>query len=389
MSAVEKGGSGGPGRLEPALLNFGVAINAYALYPPQHPQLVEAMEEFLGALEAHLDHRGQRALALLLVGDDLVVDNHPLRSGALYEKNLVRALRGAEVEALTITRGLPEEECRQLLAALAAGTLPASSPHVQVGHVRVGFEVPPDSGEEEDEEGLEPERAPGEGDALQARLEAARDAFLECRSGPPPSVAPFEALIWDLIDALSRSTRAVLPIAPLRGYDERTFVHSVNVSLLVLAQARSLGVEGHPLHQLGLAGLFHDVGKLKVPLDVLNKPGKLSPEEWALMRRHPDLGMAMLCSMEGSPDIAGVVAYEHHLRYDGEPNYPDLATPRRPSLASRLTSVADTFDAISATRPHQKPFARKAALKILDDRAGAFLDPQLVENFKRLMATAS
>ena len=194
-----------------------------------------------------------------------------------------------------------------------------------------------------------------------------------------------EEIVWSLMETLARSTREALALAPLKNHDEYTFVHSVNVALLVLAQARSFGLQGPLLHTLGLAALCHDIGKLSIPLEILNHPGKLEGEDWTVMMGHAEMGAWQLAALESAPPLSVVVAYEHHLRFDGQPSYPAVSPQRRPTFASQLTSLADTFDAVSTLRPYQKARARSAALGILRDRSGTFHDPFLVGNFHRLL----
>jgi hypothetical protein len=126
-----------------------------------------------------------------------------------------------------------------------------------------------------------------------------------------------EQLVWSFIDSMGRDTRDVLPLARLKEHDEYTFVHSINVCLLVLAQGRSFGIQGGMLHAMGMAALLHDVGKLMVPLAVLNKSGKLMAGEWELMKSHCEEGAWYLSGTEGVTPLSIVVAYEHHLRFDG------------------------------------------------------------------------
>ena len=184
---------------------------------------------------------------------------------------------------------------------------------------------------------------------------------------------------------MARSTQAVLPTVPLKSHDEYTFVHSVNVSLLVLAQARGFGFEGPLLHAIGVAALLHDVGKLRVPLDVLNKAGKLSGDEWQTMASHAELGAWELGALANSAPLSILVAYEHHLRYDGEPNYPAVRVARTPTLASQLTAIADVYDAICTVRPYRRALSQAAALDVLRSRAGTFHDPYLVGQFCQLV----
>jgi HD-GYP domain-containing protein (c-di-GMP phosphodiesterase class II) len=223
------------------------------------------------------------------------------------------------------------------------------------------------------------------GQLTDAQVELARDLFARVRRESLLSLDPVEELVWGLADAVARSTQAVLPTVPLKSHDEYTFVHSVNVSLLVLAQARGFGFDGPLLHSMGVAALLHDVGKLRVPLDVLNKAGKLSGDEWQVMASHAELGAWELGALANSAPLSILVAYEHHLRYDGEPNYPAIRVARTPTLASQLTAIADVYDAICTVRPYRRALSQSAALDVLRSRAGTFHDPYLVGQFCQLV----
>ncbi|HEU5163136.1 MAG TPA: HD domain-containing phosphohydrolase, partial [Thermoanaerobaculia bacterium] len=221
------------------------------------------------------------------------------------------------------------------------------------------------------------------------QLEIARESWARFRVERRLPIEQLEELVWSLIDSLARSARGMLPLAALKSHDEYTFVHSVNVSLLVLAQARSFGLEGALLHDFGMAALLHDTGKLRIPIEILNKAGTLDDQEWNVMRSHTYEGAWALSEMESTPPLSIVVAFEHHLRHDGLANYPVLRERRSPNLASRMTAIADGYDAMSTVRPYQQPLARAAACEILRRRAGTFYDPMLVGNFLRLIGEAT
>lgn len=364
----------GPGAasIERLIIEVDRAINARALYTPVHPSVVSSVEKLVAAVEAACVERGQGGVALLAVGDDLVVDQRPLPRGSLHHEQLVRLLNRCGVESLTLARGLAVDEALVLVSALATGGAPHTSPHVAVGHVEV--RVAEDGSGARAAELVSPDR-----------LGEAREAFTAFRGDTRRGLEPLSGIVWGLIDGLAHASRELLPLAPLKNYDEYTFVHSVNVSLLTLAQARALGIADEPLHDVGLAALLHDFGKLKVPLEVLNKPGKLEGAEWELMMGHAELGARELSRLDGIRPLSIVVAYEHHMRFDGEPSYPLPRSPRRPGLASQLTSISDVYDAICTTRPYSKARPRTVALEVLRQRSGAFHDPLLVDNFARIV----
>jgi HD-GYP domain-containing protein (c-di-GMP phosphodiesterase class II) len=382
------GGSPGRGAAEPrhapaqapverVIAQLAGALTTQALYPPTHPAVTVSLAQLRDGVVAACEERRQDALTFIRLEDEIVVDGRPLRSAALYLQPFIRALRRSDVARLTLARDLALDECRALVDALASGRRPESSAHVRVGQVEIAGPAAPPAG---------PPPTAGAGRGLSdAQVEMARDLFARVRYEGAVSLDPVEELVWGLADAVARSTQAVLPTVPLKSHDEYTFVHSVNVSLLVLAQARGFGFDGPLLHAIGVAALLHDVGKLRVPLDVLNKPGKLSGDEWQMMASHAERGAWELATLANSAPLSILVAYEHHLRYDGQPNYPAVRPSRTPTLASQLTAIADVYDAICTVRPYRRALSQAAALDVLRSRAGTFHDPHLVGHFCQLV----
>jgi HD-GYP domain-containing protein (c-di-GMP phosphodiesterase class II) len=365
-------------------------INMRALYGSNHPALANHVDRILEAVTAACQERQGDSLTFLVVGQDLVVETQPLRTGSLYHQQFIRALTRRGVERLTVAHGLEAEECVRFLTPMALGGVPVSTRYITVGRVELQaapvIEEGPGPGTGA---GGGPGTGPGGDSAIEAltaqSVDGARDAFTEFRTDRRGGLVRLEQVVWSLMDALQRATREILPLAPLKTHDDYTFVHSVNVSLLTLAQARSFGIEGARLHAIGLAAFLHDIGKLRIPLEVLNKPGKLDGDEWRIMMGHAQEGATHLCGVENSHPLAILVAYEHHMRYDGQPNYPVPRIGRRPTLASQMTAIADVYDAICTTRPYAKARSRQFAVSVLTERVGTFHSPGLVANFVRMV----
>ncbi len=362
--------------MDQLIIQIAAATNTATLYPPMHPRVVQSIGHVLSALSAVLEERQADAITFLVLGDDLVVEQDVLRKSSLSHRLFIELLKRRGIERLTLAAGLETEEAQQFIAGLATGEELESTTHVVLGKAQVNLE--------NDEKPEEASR-----DLRSDLLEPVREAFAKFRVDKTLPLGPMEQLVWGFIDSLAKTTRSILPLAKLKEHDEYTFVHSVNVSMLVLAQARSFGIQGTMLHAFGMAGLLHDIGKLMVPLDVLTKPGKLEGREWALMQSHTVQGAWYLSEMEGALPLSISVAYEHHLRYDGQPNYPILKMPRAPNLASRMTSIGDAYDAMSTVRPYQKPLMRSVAFEILKKRSETFYDPVLVANFVRIVEPES
>jgi HD-GYP domain-containing protein (c-di-GMP phosphodiesterase class II) len=369
---TEPGALDGLGAVDRLISQTGAAIAMRALYSAGHPNVDRAVRRMLAAVEDVLVERRQAEITLLVVGPDLVVDQRPLHRASLYHEQFARALGRRGVERLTLARGLTEAECGRFLEAMAVGGSPQSSEHIVVGQVEVKV-VAGVEGEEHDER------------LTLDALEGAREAFSEIRRDKRAALRRLDGIVWGLMDGLAAATREVIPLAPLKTHDEYTFVHSVNVSMLTLAQARGFGIAGDTLHAIGLAAMLHDIGKLRIPLEVLNKPGKLEGDEWRMMMSHAEAGARHLCSLDAAIPLAILVAYEHHMRYDGQPSYPKPRVPRTPNLASQMTSISDVYDAICTTRPYSQAKPRHVAIGILRDRAGTWHDPLLVANMARIV----
>lgn len=347
------------------------AATVHSLYPPGHPRLTRSLEVVQDALQKALLTQAEDSITYLLVGDDLVVGEELVRNIDLPMREFVGLLRRRNIERLTFARGATIEELNQLIDSLVTGDPVQSTEHVVAGSASLVME-------EKKEENVRHE-------LTTERLEIVREAWAAFRVKRAMPVEHMEQLVWSLIDSLANNTRAMLPLAPLKSYDEYTFVHSINVSLLVLAQARAFGISGSVLHEFGMAGLLHDVGKLSVPLEVLNKPGALNSHEWEVMKNHTKEGAWYLGELAGTAPLAAVVAFEHHLRYDTRANYPVLRQPRLPNLASRMTAIADTYDAMLTIRPYQEAVGRATAIEILRMRSGSHYDPVLVSNFLKIV----
>jgi len=158
----------------------------------------------------------------------------------------------------------------------------------------------------------------------------------------------------------------------------------VNVSVLTMAQAHSLGIDGPALRQFGMAGLMHDIGKIRTPGEILLKPDRLTDEEMGIMKRHPVDGAEMLRLQIELPPLSAVVAFEHHLRLDGT-GYPEGVSSPSLNLATQLCSIADVYDAMRAQRVYQKAFPTDRILAVLRQNDGTRFDQRLVRRFSQLM----
>jgi putative nucleotidyltransferase with HDIG domain len=170
----------------------------------------------------------------------------------------------------------------------------------------------------------------------------------------------------------------------MKTYDNYTFTHMVNTSILTMGQARAIGIEGRLLREFGLSALMHDIGKVRTPQEILNKTGKLTPDEFEIMKRHTVDGAEILRRTPEMPILSPVVAFEHHLRLDGT-GYPAGARRSTLNLGTQLCSIADVYDAMRSNRSYQKSHPSDRVLAVLKENDGAHFDKHLVRRFSQLL----
>src|SRR5512135_1986395 len=169
--------------------------------------------------------------------------------------------------------------------------------------------------------------------------------------------------------------------------DEYTRHHSTRVTEFSLKIAAKMGYSDKELGELELAAVLHDVGKIGVPESILNKPGRLTNEEFTLIKEHPVRGESILSPVIELKEIARVVR-AHHERYDGS-GYPDKLKGHEIPLGARIMAIADTYDSITSERPDRKAASHRHAVKEIIAKSGTQFDPEVVENFLEIAGTFS
>ncbi len=189
-----------------------------------------------------------------------------------------------------------------------------------------------------------------------------------------------EAVVRSLSVAMQREHRMLLPLLDLKRFDQYTTTHACNVSVLAMGLAERLGLGREEVRSFGVAGLLHDLGKIKIPKEILTKPGKLSDEERAVIQAHPVEGARIVLSRERGLGVAAVVAYEHHVCIDGG-GYPSFRFARNCHYASRIVHVCDIYDALCTNRPYRDAWEPEKALTYLESRTGTEVDADITRTF--------
>ena len=216
---------------------------------------------------------------------------------------------------------------------------------------------------------------------IQAKAkQAVVSMFQEARMGNALKVGEAATLVDEISSSVTRNPGALLSLARLKNKDDYTYLHSVAVCALMIALGRQRGFEGEELRSLGMAGLLHDVGKVGIPEEVLNKPGRLTDEEFEIIKQHPVKGWEILKASYDVDEMALDVCRHHHERVDGK-GYPDKLSGDALSVFARMGAVCDVYDAITSERCYKEPWEPAVALsKMAEWREGQF-DELIFQSF--------
>jgi putative nucleotidyltransferase with HDIG domain len=217
---------------------------------------------------------------------------------------------------------------------------------------------------------------------LRARsAQAMRDLFGEARLGKAIDTSVCGTLVNEVAESIDRNPDAFRSVARLKNADEYTYMHSVTVCALMVSLGRELGMDEAECRQAGLAGMLHDLGKALMPQDVLNKPGKLTPEEFDIIKQHPVKGYELLKQARDIPEGVSDVCLHHHERYDGT-GYPDKLAGEGITLLARMGAICDVYDAVTSNRPYKAGWDPAYAIAQMASWKGHF-DTQIFKSFIR------
>lgn len=225
------------------------------------------------------------------------------------------------------------------------------------------------------------EELPAAKQVYQAAKTIVQNAMQDVRLGRALNVDAVQAVITDMTESVFRNPDALPSLSRLKRFDEYTFYHSVNTALLAMSMGRSLGFDRSMIHLAGVGTLLHDIGKMKVPLELLNKPGRFEPHEMEIVKQHVLRGVEVLSSTTGLGDTYIQPALEHHERVNGD-GYPHRRAHQDISQVGLITAIVDIYDAMTSDRVYHKGKPAHEVLQLLYRLSlDGHLDPTLVQRF--------
>jgi putative nucleotidyltransferase with HDIG domain len=359
------------------------ALRAASLYSLEHPSVDDHVRALLEAVQRL--HEVEPSVLIGLVGGEVIADDTPLLAMTSYRAEFIRYMQALGINRVLLNRGVTLEELRAFVRAASQpgtrtenGGAEVDVDFLKLAHLRAG-RIPVDT-----TAGNWGSSAVTMRQVYSGSVEAARMIWESTRLEGVPDAPMANETVEHLAEAVGTSQARMIGLTGMKEHDEYTFTHMVNVSILTMAQARTLGIEGRQLRALGLAAMLHDIGKVLTPVEVLNKPGTLTPAELAIMRRHPLDGAAILRGGRDIPRLAAVVAFEHHLRRDGK-GYPDGVQRSSINVATVLCGISDVYDAMRSTRVYQAAFPAQRIMELLAHKDTGRFDQHLVRLFVGLL----
>ena len=358
-----------------------IAVSNGSLYSGDHPQVNRLCQKALIHLNESME--GQSAITFMGIDGAIICEGEPIEDN-IFLSRFAQILKTNGVEHVEVYRGVTLHELytftTKLIKKKEASGIPASTTHIRLGKIEVAQARSPAKdlrikGEKEKSDLF---------DLSVAELEQLKEIYNEVHNQKTLRVMGIKEIVTALVEAVKQEAIPFMVLVPLRNLDEYTFTHSINVCILNLCQAMALGIEGQSLHDIGIAALLHDIGKLFIPSEILNKPGKLDAAEWALIQQHPIRGAQYLIDIPGISRLASVTAFEHHMKFNYG-GYPKISANWKQNLCSQMTTISDFFDALHTNRSYRSSLDADQIAAIMHDRSGIDFNPALIKNFFKIL----
>jgi HD-GYP domain-containing protein (c-di-GMP phosphodiesterase class II) len=368
------------------LTSFYGGLRALKLYPVENSAVQQALNDLHELMSALLASEGN--VELRVVGDFFFLNETRLRLDLANFStfgSFAQALAEHGIGAVDVTSGLTREEWPPFLSLLlrkGVGENPYDAfierlSGTSVAHIDVRPEKDVHQPDLAQEEAMQAAKR-----TYAQSVKVAKDVLGDMRMGRAVNARKVKRAVQNIVDQVLSNESSIVTMTTLKDFDEYTFTHCVNVCIFSVVIGQRLGLDKLDLYELGLGALLHDIGKMRMDTDVINKAGGLTDAEWGQLKEHPTEGLLILFQMGGFTDMPYrqmLMAYEHHMKVDLT-GYPANRRPRRPSLFSRIVAVADGFDAGTSIRSYQyTPWPPDQVLKEMRDNPRRGFDPLLVK----------
>ena len=369
------------------LTSLAQTLSTMSLYKPGHPARERVVDRAFGLMKDVLAENSRPEFSFL--GDEVVFGKTSVRE--LRDWDWSRRFAAMGIQRLEfdadVTRDDFVEFLEEVYARMSTTTAPVDTSEARTTRVRrirygaLGIR----SETEEGRRKLESEIATATiAYHLGEEIDAVKYMHDQVTKNGGLPLLEAEAVVRSLSVAMHGESDMMLPLLMLKEFDQYTTTHCLNVSVLTMALAEHLGLSARDVRTFGVAGLLHDLGKVRIPMDILNKPGKLSDEERTVMQNHTVEGARLIITSDRELDMAAAVAYEHHIMLNGG-GYPRRHYHRDVHKASTLVHVCDVYDALRTNRPYRAAWEAEKVLKYIEEKSGSEFEPDIAGKFIEMM----
>ncbi|MDI6703531.1 MAG: HD domain-containing protein [bacterium] len=369
-------------RLRDLVKYLSSSIKALSLYPENHPIFEDSIDKLDEHLQDLLKERNE--LSFAIIEDELVFEDMPFHDLSSFFYSFIFFLEKRKVERITFIKGIDRRELKDFIKVISQdehtlkekGGISKELAKTSVTHVVVGK--------------IDTSSAPLTKKKITPKqvyrfaLDLMKRVGKDIEKGEE-EIETHEAkeIVEQIIESMMWVRSSLMKLIHLRMHDVYSFVHSVNVSILTIAQGERLGLSEDELNDLGISALFHDLGRILIPKEIIKKKEDLTKEEREVVERHPIDGARLLFRTHGVPELCRIVAFEHHIGYDLS-GYPKVRR-RKLNLAALMVQISDTYDALTSKRSYRGAENIEEVLSLMVKQGGTLFEPRLVRLFSQMI----
>ena len=358
-----------------AMKFLSAAISSLKLYSPGHPSVSKSLDDLFNIIQTLIGDKNRIVIAV--TRNIPILDGIPVYESDVATTSFVKLMQQRGIELIIIKSGIKQEELVPFLNILRGDKQILTSDNLTLllEQNRVKNILIKDINFNE--------RAK---EAYFDAIGSIRQVLEDVHHENMLNIFESRRSVKGMINSILVDKNILLSLSMIKNFDDYLFSHSVNVCILAISLAEELNYSEDELADIGMAGLLHDIGKIKTSLEVLQKPGKLTEEEWKLMRQHPKFGADLLANQEGLSEKTARIVMEHHMRPNGK-GYPEHEQGVEPLVQSQIVAIADTYDAATTIRPYQKPLSCTGAVKLMRQmsRETNDFDRNMLATFEKMM----
>jgi len=368
--------------IEEAFKGLITCLQSLRMYGEAHPMFIKSLDKAFESFSSVLSRRQEMIIGI--VGEDLAFEKEILFDLAKFLRPAILYLKERNIERIAFYSGLSKDELAKFVVFIAQpkdnfkGDLQAALSLTGVEHINIG-KLKVDA--QQSKNAFEP----GQSELYDSSADIVGRALIGVLNSEKIDHLGLKFSLGSIMENLGSQRQEMLKLATLKRYDAETYTHMLNVSIFAMYFSSRLGFEKTDILNIGVAAMYHDIGKLSISRKILHKPSQLTDQEFGRIKSHTLLGAEIMLKYVNTLGILPVVVcFEHHLKYDSS-GYPRLPFLRKQHIASLIVAICDVYDALSQRRGYKQDYSPDIVYGIMNRDRGSAFDPELLDKFFRIM----